>query len=236
MQSPQIELELNIALIPEAGLGQRLAAASQVAAEHYPAVVQLSEAAGRRLAIAPHLTLLQVRLPLAAIATVHDRLAGLCKHYTQFITQATTYAYDVGECSLEVRYVVTQSLLSLQTEVIDQLNPLRGQLLLEYDPAGHDMRELLQLPGPQGDDVRRTGYWEVGDPGKNGFFRPHTTLNWFRPNTVVDLSAAWLPPVNEMNGTYDALGMYILGPYGTCPQLLAAYELRTEKQKATSEA
>lgn len=229
MPPPHLELELNIALIPSKRLGQQLAAVSKLAAERYPAVVQLSDAANRRLAIAPHLTLLQLRLRLDDVTGAHQKLLELCRHYNTFRLDATTYSYNAEEYSLEVQYTLTQSLVDLQTDSIDQLNPLRGQLLLEYDPAGHDMQKLVKLPGQLGDAVRRTGYWEVGDPRQNGFFRPHATLNWFKPGTAIDLGAAWWPPVHEMSGAYDTLGIYMLGPYGTCPQLLAAYKLRGAK-------
>ncbi len=67
--------------------------------------------------------------------------------------------------------------------MIDLANPIRGDL---RDPAGNRVAGLLDAAGILGDNVRRTGDAEVGDPRAGGLFRPHDTLNWFEPGTVID--------------------------------------------------
>ena len=73
--------------------------------------------------------------------------------------------------------------------------------------------------------MRKTGYWEVGDAREGGYFRPHATLNWFELGTQVDANNSLLPPVAALSGNYDTLGLFVLGPQGSCPQLLASYTL-----------
>jgi hypothetical protein len=82
------------------------------------------------------------------------------------------------------------------------------------------VRELLAAPGVLGENIRRTGYAEVGE-----FFRPHVTFNWFVPGTHVDVSSEDVPvDVWSLGGSYPVLAMFALGPYGTCAQALARYE------------
>jgi hypothetical protein len=109
--------------------------------------------------------------------------------------------------------------------VIGVVNPLRGALLLDRDPAGQKLTDLIQQLGTKGDNVRRTGFDAVGDPARGGLFQPHVTINWFELGTWVDIDDRKLPPVSEFNGRFVALGIYLLGPYGTCAQRLAELEL-----------
>jgi hypothetical protein len=38
----------------------------------------------------------------------------------------------------------------------------------------------------------------------------------------VELNAPDWPPISDFNGRFVALGIHLLGPYGTCAQRLAA--------------
>lgn len=226
MEDEPLKLELNIALIPDDELAQRLAEISNRLAKRYRAFIQLGGAKAR-LVMAPHLTLYQVPLLLADVDAAARLLAVLARQQGPFRLAATEYLYNAGEASFEVDYELPKTLMNLQAKVIGALNPLRGKLLLERDPAGNDMREFLQKTGRQSEDVRRTGYWEVGDPAQGGFFRPHATLNWFERGTAIDVEQEKeiLSDIKTLSGHYEALGIYLLGPNGTCPQLLERYEL-----------
>jgi hypothetical protein len=101
---------------------------------------------------------------------------------------------------------------------------------LERDPAGHELTgheltDLIQEPGTKGDNIRATGFDAVGDPARGGLFQPHVTINWFELGTSVALGAEGLPPISDFNGRFLALGVYLLGPYGTCAQRMASLEL-----------
>ena len=65
----------------------------------------------------------------------------------------------------------------------------------------------------------------MGDPAQGGLFYPYVTLNWFEPGTSVDLTATDWPPPSHFDGRFAALGIFLLGPYGTCAQRLAALPL-----------
>lgn len=224
MSLTKLSIELNIALIPNASLTHTLAHTSQQLAKQYPAIVQLEDEQAR-LSMAPHLTLYQVPLLLRDLSAAHEHLAALASKGSPFSLQATHYLYNAGEASFEVDYQTTSELLALQRQVIDALNPLRGELLLERDPAGNAMTTFLSQTGTQSDDVRHSGYWEVGDSGAGGFFRPHATLNWFALGTNVATNDPLLPAITTHSGIYEAIGLFALGPHGSCPQRLAQYPL-----------
>ncbi|HSW99767.1 MAG TPA: hypothetical protein VLH38_01900 [Patescibacteria group bacterium] len=177
-----MHLELNIALIPEESVGVVQVALSQKLASNFPTIVQLS-GPGNKLNLVPHLTLYQAPLRTDALPAMDKALAAIAakQHKQQLV--ATGYAYNEGEGSLEVSYATTDQLVNLQEELIAAINTLRGGLYLERDPPGNIVRNLLQSPGRLAENIRRTGYAEVGDPRIGGLLRPHVTLNWFKPGT-----------------------------------------------------
>lgn len=215
-----LRIDLNIALLPNPDLAAGLVAASGKFADRYPAMVRLGDS-GSRLSLAPHLTLYQVPVPMAAMPGLHAGLHGIAQEKRAIHLACTGLAYNADEASLEARTETTDHLVRFQRDVLALANPLRGRLLLERDPAGHLLRDLLEAGGELGDNITATGYGEVG-----GLFRPHDTLNWFREGTRIDEGALEsLVNVAALSGEYTALAMYAMGPHGTCPQLLARYEL-----------
>jgi hypothetical protein len=112
--------------------------------------------------------------------------------------------------------------MELQDDTIAVVNPLRGDLLLERDPAGRPLSERIDETGLAGDKIRQTGFDAVGDPAQGGLFYPHVTINWFEPGTPVELNATGWPSLAHFDGRFAALGIFLLGPYGTCAQRLAA--------------
>lgn len=217
-----LKFELNIALIPEQNLAEKHIGISRQLARKYPALVQLNDVHAR-LALAPHLTLYQVPIDYKEFEGALTRLSQIAKSLPVPVLQASRYSYNAGEASFEVQYEVTDELVEWQQKVIDSLNPLRGELTLERDPAGHEVTAMLQNTDILGENLRMTGYGEVGDPRNGGLFRPHVTLNWFELGTDIS-DTTNLPPIDELNGKYPKLGVYLLGPYGTCPQRIAQYE------------
>lgn len=175
---------------------------------------------GGRLALAPHLTLYQVAVAMDDLWRLHAGLRDIALSARPAELPCKGLAYNAGEASLEARTDIPGELAELQRAVIALVNPIRGDRLLERDPAGNRVADLYGADGLPGRCIRDTGYAEVGE-----LFRPHYTLNWFEPGTVVeagDIECAADPAT--LTGDYSALGMFALGPYGTCPQLLARYE------------
>lgn len=219
-----LRVELNLALVPNAGLADRFAAVSWEFARRYPAVVRLGDG-NARLSLAPHLTLYQVAVPLAGLAELHEGLRKVAWSARCLSLACTGLAYNAAEASLEARTSVPEALGALQGRVIGVANSLRGNLLPDRDPAGNRVAELLTAQGVLGDNIRRVGYAEVGDARTGGLFRPHVTLNWFEPGTEIDVAREDIPVgIGALGGEYPALAMFAMGPYGTCPQRLASYE------------
>ncbi len=212
--------ELNLALIPEETLASRHISLSKQLAKQYPAIIQLNGVAPR-LAFTPHLTLYQVPIKVHDLPELYDTLKNIAAKASVFSLTATEYGYNQQDATLEIRYEAASWLMLLQADVIDVVNPLRGDLLLERDPAGHKLSELIERPGTAGDNIRHTGFDAVGDPAQGGLFHPHVSINFFEPGTLVELNAPDWPSISDFNGRFVMLGVYLLGPYGTCIQRLA---------------
>jgi hypothetical protein len=214
-------LELNLALIPEEQVADQHIALSKQLARRYPAVIRLNGVTPR-LAFTPHLTLYQVPIKVQDMPALYAELARLAANASVLSLTATEFASNEHEGSFEVRYDPTSELMQLQVDLLAAVNPLRGNLLVERDPAGHKLTDLITEPGTAGDNIRRTGFDAVGDPAQGGLFHPHVTINWFELGTSVELNAPDWPLISDFNGRFVALGIHLLGPYGTCAQRLAA--------------
>jgi hypothetical protein len=218
--------ELNLALIPEDILGERQIALSKQIANQYPAVITLNGITAR-LAFIPHLTIYQVAVRAKDLDRMRDALGEVALGARAFALAATEYSANANEGSFEVRYEAAPRLMQFQDEVLAAVNPLRGNLLLERDPSGRPLGELIKRSGVIGDNIRGTGFDAVGDPAKGGTFVPHVTINWLRLGTSLQMNASDWPQLSDLNGHFTALGIFVLGPYGTCAQRLATLELRT---------
>jgi hypothetical protein len=219
--------ELNLALIPEPELASRHISFSHQVARRYRPVIQLNGVTPR-VAFAPHLTLYQVPVPVLDLPGLCTALLNVAAKASPLALRATGYGANEAEGSFEVRYEAPAGLIELQRETIAVVNPLRGSLLLERDPAGRPLKERIDESGAAGDNIRRTGFDAVGDPELGGLFHPHVTLNWFEPGTSVELKAPDWPTLSHFDGRFVALGIFFLGPYGTCVQRLACWDLRPE--------
>jgi hypothetical protein len=220
----QLICELNLALIPETELASRHITFSTQMAGRYRSLIQLNGVTPK-VAFTPHVTLYQVPVQAGDLPELRTALLNVTTKASQLWLSATEYRSNQDEGSFEVRYAPATPLMELQADTIAVMNPLRGDLLLERDPAGRPLRERIDEPGLAGDNIRRTGFDAVGDPAYGGLFYPHVTTNWFEPGTSVDpTDADWLS-LSHFDGRFVALGIFVLGPYGTCAQRLAALPL-----------
>ena len=220
----QLVCELNLALIPDTELASRHISFSKEMADRYPTVIKLNGVTPR-VAFTPHLTIYQVPVPVQDLAEMRDALHRVASKAPPFSLSATEYGSNDNEGSFEVRYEAPERLMELQDDTIAVVNPLRGNLLLERDPAGRPLSERIDESGTAGVNIRRTGFDAVGDPARGGLFHPHVTLNWFELGTSVELNAEDWPSLSHFDGGFTALGIFLLGPYGTCAQRLAALDL-----------
>jgi len=223
MDQPLI-CELNLALIPRTELASRHITFSRHLAGRYRPVIQLNGVTPR-VAFTPHVTLYQVAVQARDLPGLHAALLCLAVKSPRLWLSATEYRANPDEGSFEVRYAPAARLMQLQDDTIAVVSPVRGDLLLERDPAGRPLSDRIDEPGQAGDNIRRTGFDAVGDPAHGGLFYPHVTINWFEPGTSVDLTATDWPSLSHFDGRFAALGIFLLGPYGTCAQRLAALPL-----------
>jgi hypothetical protein len=223
--------ELNLVVVPETALAAKHIALSQDLAKRHSARITL-DGIEPRLAFAPHVTLYQVAICLHDMDRVLADLAAIAGRTPLLMLAATQYAYNAQDATIELRYKPTTPLTELQDAVLQAVNPIRGSLLRERDPSGHLLSDLITLPGKAGDNIRRTGFDAVGDPQNGGTFIPHVSLNWFQPGTPLDTGSEELPPITDFDGSFVALGIYLLGPYGTCAQRLASLQLASRSPAA----
>jgi hypothetical protein len=217
----QLICELNLALIPETELASRHITFSRHMAGLYRSLIQLNGVTAK-VAFTPHVTLYQVPVQAGDLPELHTALLDVASKASRPWLNATEYRSNQGAGSFEVRYAPAAPLMELQADTIAVVNPLRGNLLLERDPAGRPLSERIDEPGLAGDNIRETGFDAIGDPAQGGLFYPHVTLNWFELGTSLELNATDWPPLAHFDGSFAALGIFLLGPYGTCAQRLAA--------------
>lgn len=146
-----------------------------------------------------------------------------------------------GSCELKWHSGNVSDIVRLQQATVKELNKLRGELQITADPAGRNIRDMISsgnsnsngdrnnasaFPGIDIDNLREYGFAEGITK-----FNPHVTLGWFNPDTTPfddgklqsSLSAQW-----NRNGStirFERLGVFALGPYGSCPQLLHSIAL-----------
>lgn len=217
----QLICELNLALIPEAELACRIISFSRQMARRYRSVIQLNGVTPR-VAFTPHVTLYQVPLRVRDLPGLLVALHDVAADALPLTLSATEYRSNEDEGSFEVRYEAPDELLELQESTIAVANPRRGDLLLERDPAGRPLTQRIDEGGAAAENIRQTGFDAVGDPAHGGLFQPHVTINWFELGTEVELNDSDWPSLSSFDGRFVALGIFILGPYGTCAQRLAA--------------
>ena len=157
--------ELNLALIPETGLANRHITFSRQMAGRYRSLIQLNGVTPR-VAFTPHVTLYQVPVQARDLTELHAALRDVAAKAPQLSLSATEYRSNENEGSFEIRYAAAERLMELQDDTIAVVNPLRGDLLLERDPAGRPLSERIDEPGQPGDNIRRTGFDAVGDPAQ----------------------------------------------------------------------
>lgn len=220
-------IELNICLVPHITLSDASARVSSSISRQHHARVILDEGKAK-LSTAPHVTLYQVPLPLADLACLFDEMKKIASLAFPLDLVGKDYCANDHEGSFEVVYEVNDSILSLQRMVINAANPLRGNLLLERDPAGNSIREILderadELAETESrlDNLRRIGFSDAGMT-----YSPHLTLTWLSNfNEVCEIDVKSLSPPTELGGVFDELAVFCLGPRGTTPQKLASWKL-----------
>lgn len=215
-----IKIELNIALAPSRALGANLTKWSQAIAKQTKNTLVMLGEGETRLSDVPHLTLYQVPILARDLDQLAEQLQLIAEQEAPYDLTVTNLTYNADERSLEIGYETQPRLVELQMKVTSYTNILRQGMLLEKDPAGNRISELLHVEGELGENIRNFGYSEIG-----GLFRPHATLNWFGPDTDFAIETEQKNNCSELSGQYDTLIISALGSHGRCAQQLTHHKL-----------
>ena len=226
-----MNIELCIALVPEHALSLRLSEVSHSMATLNGAgntILQLQGNIGR-LAIAPHMTLYQVRTTVASLDSAACQVAEVLKmrpaggaQIGPLHMQAMEISSNDVEGSTEVKYKTTPEILKLQDMVVKIFNPLRGGMTLERNPAGltHAEAVAAATSGPHLASLEEFGFPEVGPDT----FNPHVTVSWRK--CEVEMAVGSIPEnTGAFSGAFTQLAIFCMGPQGTTPQRLVAFDL-----------
>lgn len=233
----EIKLECCIALTPSSELECRIRKVSQRIAKSNEkgGVILTLQCTDRILSLAPHLTLYQLCLPLHNVQSAGELLCECALTTPELNLKCFTFSDDPSEGSIELKYTAIDELLSLQTRIVEKLNGLRENNLLEYNPAGLSVQKIIResVESPALENLKAYGFPEFGAPT----FNPHVTLNWMSPGVDVfkrpiDGTYSYVeegdeedPHPTQFSGAFTHLSLYVMGPQGTCPQLLASYKM-----------
>jgi hypothetical protein len=236
----KVVIELCVALVPTPESAALFEFLGGLVAKTDRAVT-LDRHAGAKLAIAPHMTLYQFPCYASDLDNACEMLkeiidTDLIKRRlhesggTIMMESPCRLQHNEAEGSFEIAWDKTaeELLWRLQRLVIVNLNKLRGSLLLERDPAGRNLRfcnEDTHTP-EELVNIYRFGFAEGHEN-----FSPHVTLGWIRPSSKS--IATYGEKVRSLgkyeqlykHARFDKLGVYALGPYGSCPQLLDSIDL-----------
>jgi hypothetical protein len=197
-------IDCDVVLLPDAALAAKAIAASRSLAR-----------LGSRFTLQPdatyaHLSLYMLRLRAEDITVASDRLAVISR--SSALLQLDAIRYCQSTDYIDVEYARRKELEGLQRQIIASLNRLRDGL------RKHDRSRLETVTGETLHNLQQYGHQYVG-----GLFRPHMTLTRF--NQEQPQAEALLPPPAAFSGVFSRLGIFELGPDGTCARQLEVWEL-----------
>lgn len=118
-----------------------------------------------------------------------------------------------GKGYVEISFAKNESVVSLQERVIELFNTLRSGM------RESDKNKMIDATGVKLENLQKYGYPSIGE-----LFRPHMTLTKFPVEIEPDLSV--LPNASIFTGTFTRIGLFEMGPNGTCIRKIAAFDLQ----------
>lgn len=198
----------DVVLLPEPALAQKAITASQKFADYDPLFT---------LKIGmfyPHMSLYMFQLSVSAIDQA-EQLLGDIASGTQ-VVKATAKNYTLGSGHavgyIDPGYVVTEELRALQQRVINDFNPIRSGM------RESDIVKMRDATGPKLRNLQQWGYPSVGE-----LFRPHMTLTRLKEYNSAALNV--LPEITTFSGHFNRIGLFEMGPNGTCVRLIKECKL-----------
>lgn len=119
-----------------------------------------------------------------------------------------------GKGYVDVAYARNGEADSLQESVVNVFNNLRA------DMRESDKQKMTDATGLKLENLQKYGYPAIGE-----LFRPHVTLTKFPAEIEPDLTV--LPPSAIFSGEFTRVGLFEMGPNGTCIKKIAEFNLRS---------
>lgn len=117
-----------------------------------------------------------------------------------------------GKGYVDIAFSKNEAAKSLQQQIIDVFNTLRAGM------RESDKLKMADAAGLKLENLQKYGYPAVGE-----LFRPHITLTKFPPEIEPGLSA--LPAATTFDGKFNRIGLFEMGPNGTCIRKIAEFSL-----------
>lgn len=163
----------------------------------------------------PHATIYQAQYPSRNLSEIKKRLAELSPTMKPF--NVTFNSYLAHHVYIWWNILQTQQLTQLHHGVLEQLNPLREGLLLEFlTPTGYATGE--RFTPEEAENVKRYGAVVVDE-----LFQPHITLGKLKVEVGQEEIEQTLP---ERENTFTVSGLHVgrLGDHGTVTEILEQYK------------
>jgi hypothetical protein len=117
-----------------------------------------------------------------------------------------------GKGYVDIAYARNEATDSLQMHAITTFNSLRAGM------RESDRNKMSDATGFKLENLQKYGYPAIGE-----LFRPHVTLTKFPVEIEPDLSA--LPAPTLFSGMFTRIGLFEMGPNGTCIRKIAEFNL-----------
>lgn len=153
----------------------------------------------------PHMSLYMFQLDVADIAKVESLIQELATNTSVIQAQATKYSLGqgFGVGYVDPEYLAIDELAQMQDRVVAAINPVRAGM------RESDINKMQDATGLKLENLQKYGYPAIGK-----LFRPHVTLtrmDGHKPEVLNEL-----PPIQEFSGRFDRIGLFEMGPNGTC--------------------
>lgn len=145
---------------------------------------------------------------IAALQKIASRMS------VQHLQEEGYYYQDSGHGKgyIDISFARTEQVDHLQQVVVTTFNELRD------DMRESDKNKMADATGIKLENLQKFGYPAIGE-----LFRPHITVARLPKEIEPDLSV--LPPSASFDGTFTKIGLFEMGPNGTCIRKIAEFKL-----------
>lgn len=132
----------------------------------------------------------------------------------QHLTQDGYFYQDAGHGKgyVDIAFAQNTEVNAVQEQVVAAFNALRSGM------RESDKQKMTDATGLKLENLQKYGYPAIGE-----LFRPHITLTKFPRDIEPDLTV--LPPADIFTGEFTRIGLFEMGPNGTCIRKIAECNL-----------